>query len=139
MKANLFFVLVLLFISSFTIIDSPCRKIRIIPFQGKNGKVDRFKLMPIVKQRFQKLGFQVIDKDSSLTSLDNCQILECRMVHTENYWEYKKDTVTLIIKDSSGRSIAQYQGVVGPVVMTFKSGFTDATVAALNLVNPKDF
>ncbi|MDO1451864.1 hypothetical protein Q0590_36685 [Rhodocytophaga aerolata] len=137
-KMRVLLISVLFLLSSFNLDKKECKKIQIVPFEGKNGKSDKFQLSKVVRQRFEELGYQIIEKEAQFSSDGDCQYLRCLITHSENYWQLKNDVVELQIVDKNGKEVKTYRGHTGEVVMTFKSGYTAATNEALNQIKPED-
>ena len=97
MNYQLLLLLSLTFNSSYTSIET-CRQIQIISYTTKRGKIDPFGLTPLVKDYFQKRGFE-LGTPLATTDKPDCQLYQCPISHTEDYWKFKRDSVCLTITE----------------------------------------
>ncbi len=119
-----------LFVSGISFTRQNCRQMYIIPYTSKQGQVDPFGVTDLVRNHFQQQGFAILSAPLS-TIEPACQYYQCRVSHTENYWQFKRDSVYLTISDQTGNVVGRFYGVSGKTALTFRSGYATATTRAL--------
>jgi hypothetical protein len=98
-----------------------------------DGTFDKWGIRQTVIRNLEKSKFQIIEETGITEEIKNnpCYTVSCMIEHTANFYSSTPDYVTIKFINCNNETVYLTQGNTGSVVMSYKSGFQNATKRAM--------